>query len=320
MNMKLNIKIYFLCLMISLIPNLSFAYTWKDLWYSPNQQGAKLLLQNQPKQAAKKFVNPEWRAVADYRAGKYQAALKAFSEKDSAKTNYNRGNALAHLGKLKAAIAAYDAAIKQKSDFADAIHNKKVLEKILKQQPPKNNKHNQNNNKQNKNNQKNNKQNKKNQPNKNQKQNKEKNKQNQKNQQNQKRQNKDNNNQQQQKKNPNNDNKKQSQQKQQSQSNKNQNQHKNNNKKNNNAPQQSNQQKQQQKKSQQHNQAKAPKSQNNQPKSKTHKQPESSQPKLTSQQQQNLKQWLQQIPDDPGGLLRQKFLRDHMRLQQQRRL
>jgi len=33
------------------------------------------------------------------------------------------------------------------------------------------------------------------------------------------------------------------------------------------------------------------------------------------QQQQALKQWLQQIPDDPGGLLREKFLRDHWRLQ-----
>jgi len=34
------------------------------------------------------------------------------------------------------------------------------------------------------------------------------------------------------------------------------------------------------------------------------------------QQQENLKQWLERIPDDPGGLLRQKFLRDHMRYQQ----
>ncbi|WP_412754988.1 tetratricopeptide repeat protein [Legionella jordanis] len=33
------------------------------------------------------------------------------------------------------------------------------------------------------------------------------------------------------------------------------------------------------------------------------------------QQQQSKEQWLKLIPDDPGGLLREKFLRDHMRRQ-----
>ncbi len=32
-------------------------------------------------------------------------------------------------------------------------------------------------------------------------------------------------------------------------------------------------------------------------------------------QQQADQQWLDAIPDDPGGLLRQKFLRDHYRKQ-----
>lgn len=32
-----------------------------------------------------------------------------------------------------------------------------------------------------------------------------------------------------------------------------------------------------------------------------------------TQQQEANEQWLRQIPDDPGGLLRQKFLRDHQR-------
>lgn len=43
--------------------------------------------------------------------------------------------------------------------------------------------------------------------------------------------------------------------------------------------------------------------------------------KMSAQQKeekQALKQWLKQIPDNPGGLLRQKFLRDHLRMQQQR--
>jgi Ca-activated chloride channel homolog len=31
------------------------------------------------------------------------------------------------------------------------------------------------------------------------------------------------------------------------------------------------------------------------------------------EQQQEMQQWLRRIPDDPGGLLKQKFLRDHLR-------
>ncbi|MHA7840248.1 MAG: tetratricopeptide repeat protein [Gammaproteobacteria bacterium] len=38
----------------------------------------------------------------------------------------------------------------------------------------------------------------------------------------------------------------------------------------------------------------------------------------TERQQQATEQWLRQIPDNPGGLLRQKFLRDHQRRQQAR--
>lgn len=34
-----------------------------------------------------------------------------------------------------------------------------------------------------------------------------------------------------------------------------------------------------------------------------------------NQKQASLKQWLDRVPDDPGGLLRQKFLRDHKRYQ-----
>ena len=41
--------------------------------------------------------------------------------------------------------------------------------------------------------------------------------------------------------------------------------------------------------------------------------------KKLTEKQQAIKQWLQQIPDDPSGLLRAKFRRDHRRYQQERR-
>jgi Ca-activated chloride channel family protein len=40
-------------------------------------------------------------------------------------------------------------------------------------------------------------------------------------------------------------------------------------------------------------------------------------PKALTEQQLALDQWLRQIPDDPGGLLRRKFLIEHLMRQQQ---
>jgi Ca-activated chloride channel homolog len=43
---------------------------------------------------------------------------------------------------------------------------------------------------------------------------------------------------------------------------------------------------------------------------------ESNQSREEQEQQQAKKQWLKLIPDDPGGLMREKFLRDYLRRQQ----
>jgi len=43
------------------------------------------------------------------------------------------------------------------------------------------------------------------------------------------------------------------------------------------------------------------------------KQREDNQESQASEQEQSTEQWLKQIPDDPGGLLKQKFLRDYIK-------
>jgi len=44
-------------------------------------------------------------------------------------------------------------------------------------------------------------------------------------------------------------------------------------------------------------------------------QPSQQQQKQLTEKQRSDQQWLKRVPDDPGGLLRQKFLRDHLRRQ-----
>lgn len=118
------------------------SWGWQRLWQTPDQQGQKAFEANDFERARRSFKNHNWKGSAAYRNGDYEQALKAFSEDESAIGYYNRGNALAHLGKLDEAIAAYETALKKNPDFADAAANKKLLEQQKKQssqnQPPQN--------------------------------------------------------------------------------------------------------------------------------------------------------------------------------------
>ncbi|MFE8069545.1 VWA domain-containing protein [Marinobacteraceae bacterium S3BR75-40.1] len=123
-------------------PQPSLAFGWDDLWKTPDQQGAELFAE-QPEAAAKTFEDPAWKGSALYRAGDYEEAAKAFSQLDTADAHYNRGNALAKAGQYQKAIEAYDQALEQNPDLADARANKKLIEDLLKQQKKEQNQQNQ---------------------------------------------------------------------------------------------------------------------------------------------------------------------------------
>ena len=106
----------------------------EDLWLTPDQQGARALAEGDAATAAERFRDPAWKGTAAYRAGDYQSAVEHFSQLDTARAHYNRGNALAQQGKLDEAIAAYDQALKRDSQLADAAANKQLLEQLKQQQ------------------------------------------------------------------------------------------------------------------------------------------------------------------------------------------
>lgn len=106
----------------------------EDLWLTPDQQGARALAEGDAETAAERFRDPAWKGTAAYRAGDYQSAAEHFSQLDTASAHYNRGNALARQGKLEEAIAAYDEALKRDSQLADAAANRQVLEQLQQQQ------------------------------------------------------------------------------------------------------------------------------------------------------------------------------------------
>lgn len=116
------------------LPQPSQALEWQDLWQRPDQQGAAALQQNHFDDAASKFNDPAWRAAAQYRAGKFDAAAETLKELDNATANYNRGNALAQAGKLEDALAAYDRALQQDPNNEDAKINRQLAKDALEQQ------------------------------------------------------------------------------------------------------------------------------------------------------------------------------------------
>ncbi len=123
-----------LLLVCALVPPPAHASWWSNLWRTPDQQGYQALQQDQPKQAAKIFSDPQWQGVADYRSGAYADADHRFSADPSPNGSYNRGNALAKQRKYPEAIQAYDEALRAAPGDKDAAFNKALIEKLLQQQ------------------------------------------------------------------------------------------------------------------------------------------------------------------------------------------
>ncbi|WP_460803986.1 VWA domain-containing protein [Microbulbifer agarilyticus] len=100
------------------------------LWQTPNQQGQELLMEGDPKAAAEKFENPQWRGTAEYRAREFDAAAKSFSQSNDPQALYNLGNSLTQQGRFDEAISAFDGALEQNPEFADASHNRDIAKKL----------------------------------------------------------------------------------------------------------------------------------------------------------------------------------------------
>lgn len=110
---------------------------WHDLWQTPDQRGEQLLKQGKPGMAAGVFRDPRRKAYAELLAGDYGHAARDFAPFDDSDSLYNRGNALARAGDLQGALKAYDAALARNPDNRDARHNRDLVAEALKHPPPK---------------------------------------------------------------------------------------------------------------------------------------------------------------------------------------
>ncbi|MEN9945915.1 MAG: hypothetical protein RLZZ293_301 [Pseudomonadota bacterium] len=265
-------------------PQLAWGISWNDLWYNHNQQAKHLLEQNKPEQAINLFSDPQWKATAYYRNKQYQQSYDLFAQDKTANGWYNQGNSLAQLQRYPDAIKAYKQALKLQTNFPQAKYNLELVEKLLKQQQDKQQQDKQQQDKQQQDKQQQDKQ-----------------------QQDKQQQDKQQQDKQQQ------DKQQQDKQQQDKQQQDKQQQDKQQQDKQQQDKQQ--QDKQQQDKQQQDKQQQDKQQQDKQQQDK--QLAKSIDTKLSNQElQQQLEGALAQVPDDPGGLLRNKFARDYQRQQQ----
>ena len=116
------------------VPQPAMALGWDDLWLRADQQAARALQAGEPEQAAQLARDPALRGTAEYKAGNFDAALDAFAAQADVDAEYNQGNALAQLQRYEDAIAAYDRALEKQPEMADALHNRAEIERLLQQQ------------------------------------------------------------------------------------------------------------------------------------------------------------------------------------------
>ncbi len=105
-----------------------------NLWLSPDQKAMKAFNAGNAEQAADLFKDNDWKAAAHYRAGNYEKSNELLASPESGTGHYNKGNVLAKLGNYEDAIKAYDDALNLDPDNEDARFNRKLVKKALEQQ------------------------------------------------------------------------------------------------------------------------------------------------------------------------------------------
>ena len=110
------------------------ALEWDALWLNENQLAEQQYNSGNFQSAAEQFTDPGWRAAASYRAGDYENAVSALEGLNDIRSQYNRGNALAKLGQIDEAIHEYEKVLEQNPQHHAARENLELLRQMKQQQ------------------------------------------------------------------------------------------------------------------------------------------------------------------------------------------
>ncbi|WP_111976584.1 vWA domain-containing protein [Algibacillus agarilyticus] len=128
----------FVFVLTGLFPKPVQAAIWDNLWKTADQQGQEAFKNEDYASAEQHFQDKRWQAASQLKQGNYEGAIETLSEFNDAESLYNKGNALANMGKLDEAIKSYEQALKQQPDFENAKRNKALAEQLKQQQEQQN--------------------------------------------------------------------------------------------------------------------------------------------------------------------------------------
>ncbi|RLA11955.1 MAG: hypothetical protein DRQ52_08725, partial [Gammaproteobacteria bacterium] len=121
-------------LAIMITPRPALAVSWQELWQTPDQQAQKAFDRGDNPAAIDSFSDPRWQAAARYRQGDYEGAAETLGDQTGATSTYNRGNSKAQMGDYQGALDDYDQVLSEQPDNEDARFNRDLVEKLLEQQ------------------------------------------------------------------------------------------------------------------------------------------------------------------------------------------
>ncbi|KAB0465654.1 VWA domain-containing protein [Vibrio kanaloae] len=111
-------------------PNTAFANPWK----TDDQIGYQLYQDEDFQQAAEQFTQQEWKGIAQYKAGDFEAAEQTLQSLNGEDARYNLANAQAQQGKYDQAIEEYQHILENNPEHAYAKKNLEIVKQAQKQQ------------------------------------------------------------------------------------------------------------------------------------------------------------------------------------------
>ncbi|MBK9495365.1 MAG: hypothetical protein BWZ07_01895 [Alphaproteobacteria bacterium ADurb.BinA280] len=112
----------------------SRASVWEDLWQRPDQQAWQALQADDPARARELAQDPGLRGTAAYRSEDFNAAAVDFGAGSDIDSAYNHGTALAKAQRFEEAMAALDGVLQRDPGHVDAKANREAIAEWLQQQ------------------------------------------------------------------------------------------------------------------------------------------------------------------------------------------
>jgi Ca-activated chloride channel family protein len=124
-----------LCLLVLAAVQAPPASAAADGWWSrADQEGVRAFERGEPGVAAELFDDPAWRGVSQYKSGDFEGAIETLQGREDTLSQYNLGNALAQASHLEEAIDAYEQILEQDPSHEDARFNRDLVQELLEQQ------------------------------------------------------------------------------------------------------------------------------------------------------------------------------------------